>query len=398
MATRWQGWMTAVFLAASVAACGGGDDSTLSTAGVATIGTAGGVVRGEGGAQVVFPPDALTTDVTVRIAKDGTGAPPLPPVASAAGAVYMITPHGGGLRSHAQVSIPVTLTDLGPTEQMVMVTAQPGDVQWTVLSGATYANGEMSAPVMHFSFFQVVTLRNVSMPSLVSTLSVDHVGRSNNVGGAGVGRFVPGFEFDRYSLVQNYAPRVEAKLTYPAPAVEQGALAFTPPQPQPCLPVSYGHTGTTWRFVRNGTENVTPAVEHNPLKNLTDTQYPRFESEITGSRSGYLGGGSMFESSGFRVPGMGAMHVFGQDQPRRGAYAPAGGTDVWATPPAGNSPYNDVLTWGGAVDFLAEPHNGHIRVDVTIATSCNLLVEAVPLSFRLFLARRDDFVNRVNEY
>lgn len=81
----------------------------------------------------------------------------------------MITPHGGALALHAEVSIAAARTDLDSDEQMVLLTAQPGDSQWTVLSGATYDGGAMRAPVMHFSYFQAVTLV-VSMPSL----TLDH--------------------------------------------------------------------------------------------------------------------------------------------------------------------------------------------------------------------------------
>jgi hypothetical protein len=382
----WQ-WLGTMGLVAVLAGCGGGESGNepqSAPSGTALLGPAGGSVRAEDGAQVSFPPEALAAEVTVSIVKDGTGAPPLPPAGSAAGAVYTITPHGGGLRAHAEVTLPVDLKDLQADEQLVLVTAQPGDLQWTVLSGASYAGGTMRAPVMHFSFFQVVVLRGISMPSLTLTMSTDGLQRSNNVGGPGVARFSPNFQFEPWSTVQTIPPVVEARLSFPAPPLPTAQGVFGANPPQSCLPVSYDHGASNWRFVRNGVETVTPVVRHSPLKLLAEAAYPRFDNEIRRyTVSPNIS--SMFEDSRSEVLGAGAMHVYGQDQPRRGVYAPANGQSVWATPPAGNVVDNDLLTWSGRVEFLAVPHNGHIRIDSAVATTCNMRVEAVPLSLRLNL-------------
>ena len=166
MTTSWIRAVVVAGLAAWLAACGGGGDDPLPSPGVATIGAAGGTALGEGGARVVFPKDALRSETSVRIAKDSTGAPPLPAGATPAGAVFSITPHGAAFAVHAEVSIPVEITEVADNQQLLLVTAEPGDTQWRVLSGATYGNGVLRAPVMHFSFFQAIVLTNLSMPSL----------------------------------------------------------------------------------------------------------------------------------------------------------------------------------------------------------------------------------------
>lgn len=374
-------------LALVLGGCGGGDDDGSTAAagdsGVATIGASGGVVRGEG-AEVRFPAKALSGEVTVRVAKDSTGAPPLPPAATAAGAVYLITPHGGAFGTHAEVSIPVERAAIGPDEQLLLITAQPGDTQWTVLSGATYVGGALRAPVMHFSYFQAVLLTGLTMPSLVTTMANPEGVRFNNVGGPGIGSRSPDFEYGPDSFVQYEQATLQARLTYPLPARSVRAAVVGLPAPRACLPSSYGHTGATWRFLRNGVA-VAADISHAPIRAVAQDRYPRVESEIQYGRTFFLEDEFFARSS---VSGFGALHVYGQDAPRRGEYAPAGSTDPWAPPPAGNSPYDDLLTWSGKILFDPGQHNGRMRIDLTVATDCNLLVEAVPLAFGLNLQSR----------
>ncbi|MEP7302711.1 MAG: beta-propeller fold lactonase family protein [Caldimonas sp.] len=362
-----------------IAGCGGGGDDPAASPGVETIGAAGGTALGGDGAQVVFPKDALRGETTVRIAKDSTGAPPLPAGAAPAGAVYMITPHGETFAVHAEVSIPVEVTDIADNQQLLLVTAEPGDTQWRVLSGATYGNGVLRAPVMHFSFFQAIVLTNLSMPSL-TTIFGRSIGMSNNVGGAGIGRISPDFEFNQNSWLQYSNAYLQARLTFPLPPLSVRSGLPSGPPPRTCLPTSLGHTGAAWRFLRNNTQ-IAPDVVHFPIVQGAESSYPRFENEISS-------GGLNNLYSANAVPGFGAVLVYGQDAPRRGAFAPAGSTDVWALPPAGNSVDNDLLMWSGFLLFDGEKHNGRMRIETTIATDCNLLIEAVPISFQLNLASR----------
>ena len=386
MNKRFGTWTHAVLMLAFLAGCGGGSDGDVTAAtgsGVATIGSSGGVVRGEG-AEVSFPAKALATDVTVRVAKDSNGAPPLPPAATAAGAVYLITPHGGALGMHAEVSIPVERAEIGPDEQLLLITAQPGDTQWTVLSGATYSNGAMRAPVMHFSYFQAIVLTGLYMPSLVTTLSNPAAQRFNNIGGPGIGARSADFEYGPSSFLQFQDATLQARLTYPLPTQNVRGLVPNAPPPRACLPSSYGHTGATWRFLRNGS-TVAADVRHLPIRTVADDSYPRVEAEIQYARS-WFPDLDFFASS--PVAGFGALHVYSQDTPRRGDYAPAASADPWALPPPRNSPYDDLLTWSGQILFDPGQHNGRVRIDVAVATDCNLLVEAVPLAFNLNLDSR----------
>lgn len=386
MNKRFGRWAQVAVMVAFLAGCGGGGGGDVTDAtgsGVATIGSSGGVVRGEG-AEVRFPAKALATDVTVRVAKDSNGAPPLPPAAAAAGAVYLVTPHGGALGMHAEVSIPVERAEIGPDEQLLLITAQPGDTQWTVLSGAAYSNGAMRAPVMHFSYFQVIVLTGLYMPSLVTTLSNPAAERFNNGGGPGIGTVSADFEYGPASFLQHDYATLQARLTYPLPTRNVRAGVPGAPPPRACLPSSYGHTGATWRFLRNGS-TVAADVRHLPIRAVAEASYPRVEAEIFYGRSWYADLEFFAHSS---VSGFGALHVYGQDAPRRGDYAPAASTDPWALPPPRNSPFDDVLTWSGQLLFDPGQHNGRMRIDLAVATDCNLLLEAVPLAFNLNLQSR----------
>lgn len=345
---------------------GGGDSGSTPTAGgSATIGGAGGTVTGDDGAQVSFPPDALERSVTVRIAKDGTGAPSLPPVAEAAGAVYAITPHGGNFAMYAQVSIPVSRANLEDNEQLLLVTAQPGDSGWTVLSGATFADGKLRAPVMHFSFFQAIVIKDALVPQLVTSIN-----NKNNIGADGGAPISADFEFDDLdpqAFDASGAPRYDyelvTRLRFPQTlASVRGAPGATPPQP--CAPASYDAGGAQWFMQRNGAEVIAPTVWHATYTPAA-TLYPRTESEYKGGATGYFNG-------------FGALHFYGQDSPRIGGYT-AGGA---ALPPSGNATADDLLTWRGAAELNAQ-FNGRIRIDVTVPTSCGLNIAAVPLSFRL---------------
>lgn len=366
---------------ALLAGCGGGKSGAP---GEATIGAAGGTVAEVSGAQVVFPRGALAADVTVRITRDSTGAPPLPAAATPAGAVYAITPHGQAFGAHAEVSIPVETTELAAHQQLLLVTAEPGDTQWRVLSGATYASGLLRAPVMHFSFFRAIVLTEVYVPSLVTTVATSG-GASNNVGGAGIGRFSPDFEFGPTSGFQYDAATLRASLTFPSPppAIRTG-LTSLPPQ-RACLPTDYGHGGAAWRFQRDGAPFAADGVQHDPIEQMADGDYPRNVGEICFD-AGWWCHAFQFQSA--PAPGFGALHVYGQDTPRRGALWPAGSADPWALPPAGNVADDDRLMWIGTMLFDAEHHNGRVRIDTTVATDCGLTLEAVPLAFQLNLASR----------
>ena len=76
----------------------------VSTVGSAVIGPAGGTVNGFYGAQIIVPPGALATPVTIGLSRDSSNSPEFAvPDIDAVGATYELTPHGQAF------SVPVTL-------------------------------------------------------------------------------------------------------------------------------------------------------------------------------------------------------------------------------------------------------------------------------------------------
>jgi len=99
--------LCALVAAVFLAGCGGGGgDEAPAAAGPPTVGADGGTVSAEG-VKLVIPPGAMTADTTIRIAKDSTGAPPLPQWAQAAGDMLAITPHGSEFSEPVTVRVPV---------------------------------------------------------------------------------------------------------------------------------------------------------------------------------------------------------------------------------------------------------------------------------------------------
>ena len=395
-------------LAAVLVGCGGGDSEPSAPAtgsGSATIGAAGGVVTGEDGAAVRFPANALAADVTVRIAKDGTGAPPLPPVATAAGAVYMITPHGGAFEEPVEVSIPVDPADVAGDGQLLLVTAEPGDTQWRVLSGASYYDGKMRAPVMRFSFFQTIRLVNQIMPTLVTKID-----GGNNIGGTGITRIsaLANLPFPRDDYDNSVRPTnfLVAELSMPTLITHAGAVAvggLSPPTPlsTTCRPVDYGHNAMSFRFTRQGSEVFSPRVGHRAV--VPREPWPRFPGD--GGALAFTDETTIGRSGGF--PGFGAIHYYGNESPRISGFydsnpptqaqidavaatqhrtypppltLPIG--NVYAMPTAADNATDNLYTWSGNV-WWEPTQNGSVRVDAAIMTTCGLLLEAVPIAFRL---------------
>ncbi len=364
-------------LAAGLAACGGGGGSGAPAA--PTIGAAGGTVSGPGGARVEFPAHALAGEVSVKIAQDANGAPALPDdVVRAAGSVYAITPHGGDFALPATVRIPVERVPADASEQLLLLTAEPGDTQWRVLSGAAFEAGRMVAQTQHFSYFVPVLTLQRQFPAL--TLRVE--GR-NNQGSGGAGVINPETELSDFSLGNrdllsggHYAQakmRVDARLTFPPQLATRAGAA----PPALCEPTGLGHEALQWDFQANGSA-VVPLVDHRrrayaDAPAASGETYPASEAEDTfySSYYHYLGVGN----------GFGAMHYYGRSAAAlRGARA-GGSDDAWVLPPAGNLSHDDLLTWGGSV-ALQPTLNGRVRIGARIATTCGLVLEAT-VAFRL---------------
>jgi alpha-tubulin suppressor-like RCC1 family protein len=370
--------LATALVAATLAACGGGNDDdgrrSPAATGTATVGRAGGVLVHEDGARVNVPPEAFAQDLKLQIAKDGTGAPPLPALLEPAGAVYAITPHGGGFERPVEVVVPVQMTSLAHNEQLLLVTAQAGSSQWHVLSDATFDNGVLRAQVAHFSFFQAVVIRDQQVPALVVTID-----NKNNSGAGGAQVIAPGFEISTGYTDETWNPatgnstftfvnnphELVARLRFPAPPLRGAAVPATT-----CAPASYGPEGAAWRFQRGLQILPSPQVIHRAFIAPPTKGYPAQESQLDWS------------ASPDTFAGFGALHFFGQDNPRRGELAGTA-TDPWATPPTGNALADDLLTWRGQVRFNPTLHNGAMLVSVTVPTACGLFIEAAPHSFRL---------------
>lgn len=142
-----------------------------ASAGVATLDTDGGKVTGEG-AEIVVPPAALTEAATIRIARDSSGAPPLPGWVRAAGDMLSLTPHGAAFAEPVTVRLTAPALTLQPNERLMIAKAQPGG-SWEVLGDTELKDGRLEAQVTSFSYFLPVVVAYVPSPSQVSLLPFD---------------------------------------------------------------------------------------------------------------------------------------------------------------------------------------------------------------------------------
>jgi alpha-tubulin suppressor-like RCC1 family protein len=118
-----------------LSACGGGSDSPPPAPSApapapapasAVIGPAGGSLRSPDGVELIVPPGALTEQVTVRIARSSTGAPPLPPGIRSDVPIYEITPHDLEFLQPVQVRVPLD----GPAPELPAVLVASPTQQW----------------------------------------------------------------------------------------------------------------------------------------------------------------------------------------------------------------------------------------------------------------------------
>ena len=123
-------------------------------------GAGGGTVTEDSGASVIVPAGALTADVTIRIARDSTGAPAIPADLTASGSMYVITPHGGDFANPVEVRIPAPSATLEPNQEFKLAKAQPGG-EWVVLADTELDAGVLSVEVGSFSYFVPVIVTYV---------------------------------------------------------------------------------------------------------------------------------------------------------------------------------------------------------------------------------------------
>lgn len=126
------------------------------------------------GAQLVVPHGALTEPVTLRLARDATGAPPLPTGWKVAGAVYQATPHGTRFAVPVTVHLPAPAIELAPTEELLVAKAQPGG-EWQLLPTRRQGS-DLVVEVDSLSYFQTVIVGYLlplqQLAPLTATVSV----------------------------------------------------------------------------------------------------------------------------------------------------------------------------------------------------------------------------------
>jgi hypothetical protein len=385
-------WALVVLATAFLVACGGGssDGEVTLVPGTAQIGAAGGEVTAADGASVQVPAGAFATDATVSITRDGSGAPALPGVAEPASAVYRITPHGGDFQRFVTVSIPVTASQVPEGAQLVLLTADPGESGWRMISSATYVDGVMRAPVMQFSYFQVASLPNVRMPVLQTEIF-----RVSNAGFPGAQQVPADFEIAGQwgsfswgsSDPDDIKDRIEAeaRLRY-EPVISRLRTAST--APRACLPSDYGPAGLRWSSMRNGAA-ASVSTSHFGTFFPPSQPWPRSLSEALVMKYDVRASQQPFfaravANRGSPQAGFGTLHFYGQDSPRTGGLVENVPGFPNARPPAGNVPEDDHLSWHGTV-HLSPADNGRWRFDAVVPTDCGIAVQAAPLSVRVNL-------------
>lgn len=138
-------------------AAGGGDIAAAPAPAPASapapsgIGPAGGTVSGPYGAQLSVPAGALSTTVDLAVARDGSGAPDLPPSGiDTAGAPYALTPHGTAFASAAAVRIPFDANRIPTDADPTLYQAEPGGAFAPITT--TLDNGMLVAAVTGLSW------------------------------------------------------------------------------------------------------------------------------------------------------------------------------------------------------------------------------------------------------
>lgn len=156
-------WLTSLLLAATtlIAACGGGGGESGTgevgerRSGQAVLGTAGGRVLGVDGSSVEVPAGALRGDATVSIARDDTGAPPLPSRFVPVGSTFAVTPHGQNFAQPVTVRIPFDASALRADQRPAVMKGMPGR-RWQLLLDAVDEGGTVAVQVQSLSYFVVV--------------------------------------------------------------------------------------------------------------------------------------------------------------------------------------------------------------------------------------------------
>ena len=153
-------WLLALLLVPlSLVGCGGGDTPPPPPVeGSATVDAAGGFVTGPDGVRLGIPAGSVDGATTFRIARDGSGAPPLPAGIELASAVYAITPHGQAFTESASVELPVTAS-LAAGRPTFLMKASPGG-SWSVIGSGDAGSSNLRAGIESLSYLAVGVCQN----------------------------------------------------------------------------------------------------------------------------------------------------------------------------------------------------------------------------------------------
>jgi 6-phosphogluconolactonase (cycloisomerase 2 family) len=135
--------------------------------GSADIGPAGGTVNGEYGAQIIIPPGALASTVTIGLHRDSSNSPAFVVTdVAAVGATYELTPHGQAFTLPVTVRIPFDATQVYNDADPLLYKAETGG---TFAPLATNVNGGfLEAAVSSFSW--VLPSSAATKPRMVYTI------------------------------------------------------------------------------------------------------------------------------------------------------------------------------------------------------------------------------------
>lgn len=159
-----------VALATLMTACGGGDSSDAPSASQTRV-------SGADGASVTFDKRIASpkSDVTVRVARDASGAPQLPANVVAVGGVYAFTPLGE-LAPGAEIRVPFDAEAMPRGSRLQLLVATPGEPWMQVLS-ARVEGSTMAAHVPRLSHAVVVASQG-SGPSGLAKMAMLSAGES----------------------------------------------------------------------------------------------------------------------------------------------------------------------------------------------------------------------------
>ncbi|EHR69772.1 RCC1 domain-containing protein, alpha-tubulin suppressor [Burkholderiales bacterium JOSHI_001] len=146
--------------------CGGGGEPATAPQPAVIDGDGGSVAAS--GAKLIVPQGALGAAVTIRIANDATGAPPLPAWAQAVGDMVAITPHNTTFAQPVTVRLPAPAVHLQPEQRLMIAKAEPGG-SWEVLGNTVHADGMLEAQVRALSVFTAVIVTSLPPPIPVPT-------------------------------------------------------------------------------------------------------------------------------------------------------------------------------------------------------------------------------------